>query len=345
MGFDEVIDRYGKMIDADLAKVLSSATREALKYHGLVGRMYESLTELTMRKGKRLASCSAIVAFEGYSGKVDHQILRVGSAIELYRHAILVHDDLVDADPVRRGGRTYHRLMEAGYDERFGQGAAIFAGNMMFSLAIETLVSSGYDSPRLVNCVNKLASEYRAVNESQALDLAFEYGEPDVSEWNVMASKRATTLFRATLGIGGILAGAPEGELKILSDAGEHIGYAFDVQDDIIDTYASADQYGRVPGADILRGKKPLHIVLAMKKDPAFAESMRGFRGGKQPVDVDMVRKAVTASGALVEAKRISRDHAETASILVEKSSMRPESKQFFLSFIDYVKESLEWYK
>ncbi len=72
---------------------------------------------------------------------------------------------------------------------------------------------------------------------------------------------------------------------------------------------------------------------------------MRGYVGGKQPVDIDQVRKMVSSSGALEEAKRISRDNAEAASELLRKAGMRPESREFFLSFIGYVKESLEWYK
>ncbi len=345
MGFEEVLDRYGRLIDADLTKQLSSVAFQGRAYHALIGRMYDSLMEYTLRKGRRLASCSTLVAYDGYAGSVDDRIIRVGSGMEIYRHAILVHDDLVDSDPVRRGGRTYHRLMEAGYDERFGSGAAIFAGNMMFSLALQTVLSSRFDSEKLVTAVGTLLTQFRNVNESQVLDLEFEYGSPDVSEWNVMASKRATTLFRATLGIGAALAGAPEKEIRTLSEAGEHIGYAFDIQDDIIDTFASAEQYGRVPGADILRGKKPLHIVLAIRRDEGFASMLREMRVGKRPMDIEQVRKGVSSSGALEEAKKISRDHADAGSGLISQTGMKEESRQFFVSFIDYVKDSLEWYK
>jgi len=345
MGFEEVIDRYGRMVDADLAKLLSPSVAEARAYHPTVGRVYDSLTEFTLRKGRRLASCSTLVAYEGYAGKMNDAIVRAGSAVELYRHAILVHDDLVDADPVRRGGPTFHQLMGATHDERFGSGSAIFAGDIVFSLALEALLSAGFDSEKLVRTAGILAREYRNVNESQILDLEFEYGEPDEGEWTVMASKRATTLFRATLGIGAILAGAPEERLRTLTEAGEHIGYAFDIQDDLIDTYATQDQYGRLPGSDVLRGKKPLHIVLAMRRDSEFARALREMRAGRRAMDIEVIRKVVSSSGALDEAKRISRNHAEEASRLIVEAGMTRESSQFFMSFIDYVKDSLEWYK
>jgi geranylgeranyl diphosphate synthase type II len=86
------------------------------------------------------------------------------------------------------------------------------------------------------------------VNESQVLDLLFEYKTPDVNEWYVMASKRAASLFKASLLVGAVLADASEKDLRLLGEAAEHIGYCFDIQDDIIDTFASEEQYGRRPG-------------------------------------------------------------------------------------------------
>jgi len=345
MGFEEVSERYGRAIDEKLREVLEASVVVARSYHPLIGRMYDTLMEYTLRKGRRLAASSTLVTYEGYTGRIDDGIVRVGCGIEIYRHAILVHDDLVDADPVRRGGRTFHKLMESGYDERFGSGAAVFAGNVMYSLALQTVLSSGFDPGKLTKVLEMMAVEYRNVNESQVLDLEFEYRDPDVSEWTVMASKRATTLFRATLGIGAVLAGADEGELQILSAAGEHIGYAFDIQDDIIDTFASAEQYGRPPGADILRGKRPLHLVLALQKDERLATEFRDVMTGKQQLDIESIRKSVSETGALEEAKKISREHADAGIRLISETAMRDESKQFFVSFIEYVKDSLEWYK
>ena len=345
MRFEEILDRYGGAIEEELRKYLSSSAMEGRSYHPLIGHLYDSVEEFTMRKGRRLASCSTAVAYEGYAGRIDERILRAGCSIEIYRHAILVHDDLVDADPVRRGGGTFHKLMKEGYDERFGADSAIFTGNILFSLALQAIMSSGFDVGRLVKAANMLLSEYRNVNESQVLDLMFEYKSPDVNEWDVMAAKRAATLFRATIGIGAMLGGAPEKDLSLLADAGGHIGYAFDIQDDIIDTFASEEQYGRPPCTDVLRGKKPLHIVLALHRDERLASVLENVRNGKQDIDVKYIRKAITDSGALDEAKRISKNHADAGRRLILETCMGAGAKEFFVSFINYVKDSLDWYK
>lgn len=345
MGFEEVLDRYGSPIEEELRRYLSSSAMEGRSYHPLIDRLYDSIEEFTMRKGRRLASCSTLVTYEGYARRIDERILRASCGIEIYRHAILVHDDLVDEDPVRRGGSSLHKTMEEGYDRRLGAGSAIFAGNILSSLAFQAIMSSGFDAAVLMRATNMLLSEYRKVNESQVLDLMFEYRNPDASEWNVMAAKRAATLFRATIGIGAVLGGAPEKDLPLLADAGGNIGYAFDIQDDVIDTFASEEQYGRPPCTDILRGKKPLHVILAIHRDERFASVLESVRNGKQDLDVEYIRKTVIDSGALEEAKKISKAHADAGREAILKTGMGVGAKEFFVSLVDYVKDSLDWYK
>jgi geranylgeranyl diphosphate synthase type I len=345
MGFDEELDKYGKSVEDQLRKHLSLAAAHGERYHPLIGRLYNSIEEYTMRKGKKLAAASTLVTYEGYSGAVDERILRIACGVEIYRQAILVHDDLVDADIVRRGGGTLHRLMEEGYDERFGAGSSIFSGNILFSMALNAMMSSGFSPQKLVKASSMLLSEYQNVNESQILDLMFEYKSPDVREWEVMASKRAATLFRATLGIGAILGGANEQDLACLAEAGEHIGYAFDIQDDIIDTFASEEQYGRPPCTDVLKGKKPLHIILALDRDKRFASALADIRAGKRAVDVEFIRRTVRDSGALDEARKISKEHAEIGRRTILETGMSAGAKKFFHSLIDYVEDSLDWYK
>ncbi|MGQ9586884.1 MAG: polyprenyl synthetase family protein [Thermoplasmata archaeon] len=345
MSIAEVLDRHSDAVDAQLRECLAPLIKEGRSYHRDIGRLYDIVAEFALRKGKRLASCSTLVAYEGYAGKIDERILRVGCGIELYRHSILIHDDLVDADESRRGGKTVHKLLAEGYDERFGVGSAIFAGNILYSLALRSILSSGFPSDKLTPVVEMLAREYGRVNESQVLDLMFEYKSPDVSEWKTMASKRAASLFKATIVAGALLGGAPGEDLSLLEEAGKHIGYAFDIQDDIIDTFAKEDEYGRRLGGDVLRGKKPLHIILALEKDKRTAAALESARHGELSKEIEQVRRLVVGSGALAEAKKISKEHADAAAKAVVETHMSDSSKRFFTSFIDYIKGSLDWYK
>jgi geranylgeranyl pyrophosphate synthase len=285
-----------------------------------------------------------LIVYRGYTDQTDDRIIKACTGIELYRHSILVHDDIVDAEMLRRGGKTLHKLLEEHYDGRFGIGSSIFAGNMLYSYAIKAVLESGFDNNKLTEVIDLLSSDYRDVNESQILDLLFEYKEPSVDEWRTMASKRASSLFRTSMLTGAILASAPEKDKIILEDAAKHIGYAFDIQDDIIDTFASEEQYGREPGGDILKRKKPLHIILAMKKDRHIASIMKSHEN-LTVEDVVSIKESIRSCGALDEAKSISREHGEEAEKLISRTDMNCEAKEFFISFINYVEESLDWYK
>jgi len=343
-----VVEEYGRIIEPKLDAFSSRLCKEAKKYHPFIGAAYDLAAEFLSRKGKRIASCSTMLAYEGYGGKRDENILDVCVAIELYRHSILLHDDLIDRDEERRGGKAFHKLFTGKFEDRFGEGLAVFYGNILFSQALTTLLNAKFNKSRLEQAVRSLVENYCAVNESQALDLLFEYKEPSVDEWKTMASKRAASLFRATMTIGAVLGGAPNKDLQIIKEAAACIGYSFDIQDDIIDMFASEEQYGRPPGRDILLGKKPLHIVYAyqlLEKDEL--KKLRQLIGTKKldKERLEYVRESIRKCGALDKAKQVSKEYAGRAVELIEKTSMNLKAKNFFKDLIQFVSESLDWYK
>lgn len=340
MNYEDVLDEFGMLIEDDLKSLLELAVTDSREYHPFMADIYDTMREFVFREGRRLASCSTLIVYKGYTGQIDDSIIRACSGVELYRHSILVHDDIVDIEDLRRGGETLHKIFGRNYGERFGIGTALFAGNMLYALGLKAVLQSGFGHDMLMEAMRLFSSEYVAVNESQILDQLFEHKKPNIGEWNVMASKRASSLFKASMLIGAILASAPENDKIAMAGAAEHIGYAFDIQDDIIDTFASKEQYGREPCGDISKRKKPLHIVLALEKDDRLALLI-----GKPNTDVEVVQSLIRDCGALDAAKSISRGHAKEAQRLISLTCMSDEAKEFFVSFINYVDESLDWYK
>ena len=126
---EKLLDEYTERIDEMLSAHFDALLEEADSYHPFIHDVYKQLAEYCLRKGKRLSSCSTLLVYKGYVGNVDEKILRACVAIELYRHSILVTDDLVDEDDVRRGGKAFHKLFDD-KGARFGDAVAIFAGNL-----------------------------------------------------------------------------------------------------------------------------------------------------------------------------------------------------------------------
>jgi len=174
--------------------------------------------------------------------------------------------------------------------------------------------------------------------------MLFEYKDPDVKEWEVMAGSRAASLFKASMLVGARLASSPEKDLELLLNAARHIGFAFDIQDDIIDTFATEEQYGRVPCGDIGKRKKPLHVILALQKEERLAAIMQEGRS-LEGYEIKYVQSLIRDCGALDEAKSISREHAGQAEKMISMTGMNQDAKDFFISFIRFVDESLDWYK
>ncbi|MDW8034338.1 MAG: polyprenyl synthetase family protein [Nitrososphaerota archaeon] len=348
MDWESIVDEYGLLIEKKLDEVLNNAIKDAENYHPFISRIYANLKEFSLRRGKRLASCSTLLVYKGYTGAIDEKILSVCSGIELYRQSILIHDDLVDMEEMRRGGKTIHRLFSDELDERFGEGVAVFLGNITYSLAVQTIMDSGFSDNKINNAIRLLSDGYREVNESQILDLLFEYKDVDVDEWRIMASKRAASLFKVTMVMGGMLADASREDLELLKKAAVNIGYAFDIQDDIIDTFASEEQYGRLPCRDIALGKKPLHIIYTLKsQNPEIRSILRSLKNMNKlnSEEVENVRRIIRLTGGLDNTKKDLNKYAEEARFFISKTNMKKETKDLFNNLIDYIKSSLDWYK
>ena len=351
MSWEKTLDHYGAVIEERLRKFLAEAVKDAAGYHPFIKNVYADIEEYVLRKGKRLASCSTLLTYKGYSGEVDKKILDVCVGVELYRHAILVHDDMVDMDKQRRGGSTLHKKFTdsySPYNSRFGEATAVFAGNIAYELGVQAIMNSGFPENAVNKVLTLFSGGYRAVNESQILDLLFEQKDVTVDEWRVMASKRAASLFKVTLLAGAVLADAPEKDLKLLEEAAENMGYSFDIQDDIIDSFAPKEEYGRSPCLDISKNKKPLHVIYALNSaDQKKSEALKCLLGKEflSFGEIDLIRKLLRESGGLDAAKQASRNHAEQAKAHIIETSLSGDVKEFFSSFIGYIEKSLDWYK
>jgi len=349
---EKILDEYTAKVDKRLKNYLNGLTEELRCYHPFMGLCTDKSMEYILRGGRRIMSCCALLTYEGYTGKIDERILDFCVAIELFRHAETILDDVTDEDEMRRGGRSFHKLFVEGYDERFGNSIAIYCGNILFVQSLELIKNSGINEMTKRRIIELFMESYQSNNKSQILDILFEYTTPTVREWEIMASNRAAPIFGMLMTGGAMLGGAPEDEVDIFMHAGRHIGITFDIQDDIIGTFATEEQYGRPVGGDIILCKKPLHIVYAyeLTRGDDFKRLERVMKKGSEklyPRDerIKIVREIVSKCGALDKAKETAKYHGKKAIELIKSTSIDDRVKDFFTGFIGFVSESLDWYK
>jgi geranylgeranyl pyrophosphate synthase len=119
------------------------------------------------------------------------------------------------------------------------------------------------------------------------------------------------------------------------------MGFVFDIQDDIIDTLASREEYGREPGSDLKTLKRPIHIILAMER----ASPEERARLNSPGADLGQVKDLLSGTGALEMAKEMADKHRSKALDLIRSTGMDGRTKDMFGYLMDYMGESLKWYE
>ncbi|WP_409966012.1 (2E,6E)-farnesyl diphosphate synthase [Mycovorax composti] len=217
--------------------------------------LYEPNNYFLSLGGKRLRPVLCLMGNELF-GEIKADAWNVATAIELFHNFTLIHDDIMDKAPLRRGKPTVHH--------QYGESTAILAGDVMLVKAYDYInqLSPVYIS-RILHIFNKTARE---VCEGQQLDMDFETRN-DVSfdEYLHMITLKTSVLLAASLQMGGILGGADEQNLELLYQFGLKIGLAFQMQDDYLDAFGDPKKFGKQPGGDILANKKTFLLIKTLE--------------------------------------------------------------------------------
>lgn len=205
--------------------------------------------------GKRIRPVLCLMGNELFD-EINEDAWQVGSAIELFHNFTLVHDDIMDKAPLRRGMETVH--------VKYGDNVALLAGDVMLVKAYQQLenVSSSFLHP-ILHLFNRTAAE---VCEGQQLDMDFEKEQVvDLDSYLRMIELKTSVLLAASLKMGAILGEAGERNQNLLYDFGRKLGIAFQVQDDYLDAFGDPGKFGKQVGGDILANKKTFLLIHAFE--------------------------------------------------------------------------------
>lgn len=190
-------------------------------------------------------------------GDIHEDAYRVATAVELFHNFSLVHDDIMDAAPLRRGMDTVHK--------KYGNNVALLAGDVMLIKAYEYI--NKVDTLYLRSISELFSRTAKEVCEGQQFDMDFEK-QPTVllDDYINMIGLKTSVLLAASLEMGAIIGGATEGTCKHLYQFGLNLGIAFQIQDDYLDAFGDPEKFGKEVGGDIRQNKKTFLLLHALAK-------------------------------------------------------------------------------
>lgn len=244
------------MLSAEALQHRINAAFDSLKLPGQPANLYNPLCYTLALGGKRLRPLLVLAACDLFGGKMEDAI-HPAIGIELFHNFTLLHDDIMDQAPIRRGKETVNK--------KWNTNIAILSGDAMFAIANREMVKTREDViPALVELFNTTAIQ---VCEGQQYDMDFELKE-DVSipEYLEMIRLKTAVLLACSLKTGAIIAGASVSDQNLIYDTGIDLGMAFQLKDDYLDTFGDEKVFGKTPGGDILAGKKTWLFLKLLEK-------------------------------------------------------------------------------
>lgn len=227
-----------------------------LPYNRKPSSLYEPIKYVLDLGGKRIRPILMMLSYNLYKEN-PKTILFSACALETYHNYTLLHDDLMDEAPLRRGQQTVHT--------KWNNNQAILSGDSMLVLAYERLAQ--VDTKHLQAVLNLFTETALQIGEGQQYDMEFEHrNDVTVDEYIEMIRLKTSVLLACATKMGALLADASAEDAENLYKFGEQIGLAFQLQDDYLDVYGDSKVFGKKIGGDITSNKKTYMLITAFNR-------------------------------------------------------------------------------
>ena len=237
-----------KQLQQDFAEFLAQTD-----FGGQPKELYEPIAYTILQSGKRLRPMLCLLANEMYEGD-KQEALWPALALETFHNFTLIHDDIMDKAPLRRGKETVY--------QKWNANIAILSGDAMLAKAFQ-FVLKPRKGAELAQQLSKVAIE---ICEGQQMDLNFEtLGNVTIPEYLEMIRLKTAVLLATALQMGATAAGASATDIQHLYDLGINLGMSFQLQDDILDLYSDVKVFGKRHGGDIADNKKTYLYLKALE--------------------------------------------------------------------------------
>lgn len=285
----------------------------------------KSIFALIGSGGKRLRPLMVVVGSRFGPSPDKRKIWRLAAAAEFIHAASLIHDDIIDDSPLRRGQAAVHT--------KIGVEAALHVGNYMSARVIELITSFSAERERFAYDLSALATTQLCIGEYQQLTHAYDYSLT-IEEYLEKSRNKTSQLMATCLRIGALAAGAEEEVADRLYDFGDKLGLSFQIRDDVLDFTASEEQLGKPAGSDLHNGQVTLPVLYALE-DPALAPLIRAVGPDTPAAEISSIVAAIKTSGALERTEAFSRGLMEEAQQIAESFSGYAAQANLY-SLLDY---------
>lgn len=244
--------------------------------------LYDPLEEFLQNTGKRIRPVLCLMGNELF-GEIQQDAFHAAAAVELFHNFTLIHDDIMDKAPLRRGKPTVHAV--------HGEPTALLGGDVMLVVAYDYLnrLSSDYLG-RAIQLFNKTAKE---VCEGQQLDMDFEKKSTvTLDEYLQMISLKTSVLLASSLQLGALIGGAGESNQQHIYEFGLNLGIAFQIQDDYLDAFGDPEKFGKQVGGDIQSNKKTFLMIHAL--ETAESDDLKTLNQLMKDNPTDKVQQVLT---------------------------------------------------
>jgi len=292
--------------------------------------LYEPLDYIINIGGKRLRPMTLLMIAEMFGGNVN-DALPAAYAIELFHNFSLIHDDIMDDAPLRRGHTTVH--------EKWDTNTAILSGDAMLIYSYRFLNQACASSNAIA--VNKIFSDTAIkVCEGQQMDVNFEsMSIVEESDYIEMIYKKTGALIEGAMMIGATLAGASVSDVKEIGAFAKKVGISFQIQDDILDAFGKKAAVGKRIGGDIVQSKKTILYILAINGASTDQKATLSRLFSDDQIDeqskIDQVIEIFRALDVERLAGNIRDTYHEEGLEILKRVDIREEKKSSLVSFVN----------
>jgi geranylgeranyl diphosphate synthase, type II len=291
--------------------------------------LYEPISYILSLGGKRIRPVLTLMATDVFNGDID-KALPAAAAVEVFHNFSLVHDDIMDDAPLRRGNETVH--------EKWDINTGILSGDAMLILAYQNFET--YE-PIIFRELAKLFSKTALeVCEGQQYDVDFETRtDVTIPEYLKMIEYKTAVLLGAAMKMGAIVAETSEENADLIYNFGLNLGIAFQLQDDYLDAFGNPETFGKQVGGDIIENKKTYLYIKAIEfseeNDKQQLLNLFATQHEDNTEKIELVKNIFNTSGASKATQDAIANYTEKAFETLQKMNISEDKKMMLKMFGD----------